>query len=204
MNYFRNSMGPEEKCLRDRGIDKRNVHDVVLVGGSTRIPIVQKMIQEFFNGRDPDRSINCDEAVAFGAAVQVAIFTGEFLHRCRICCCWTSLFCQWVWRLLVVSWRSSSNVTPPFTRKRDRLSRRTLLTRGVLIQVFEGERAMIKDNKFAWQVPSRWITASATWRALRLKSIPTLTRTGSCTCLPRTSSLACPTRSPSQTSFLRH
>ena len=53
MNYFRNSKGPEEKCLRDRGIDMRNVHDVVLVGGSTRIPIVQKMIQEFFNGKDP-------------------------------------------------------------------------------------------------------------------------------------------------------
>ena len=77
MNYFRNSMGPEEKCLRDRVIDMRNVHDVVLVGGSTRIPVVQKMIQEFFNGKEPNRSINRDEAVAFGAAVQVAIFTGE-------------------------------------------------------------------------------------------------------------------------------
>ena len=77
MDYFRNSMGPVEKRLRDSGIDKRNVHDVVLVGGSTRIPIVQKMIQEFFNGKEPNRSINPDEAVAFGAAVQAAILTGE-------------------------------------------------------------------------------------------------------------------------------
>merc|ERR1719468_386195 len=53
MDYFRNSMGPVEKCLRDSGIDKRNVHEVVMVGGSTRIPKVQSMIQEFFNGKEP-------------------------------------------------------------------------------------------------------------------------------------------------------
>jgi len=52
-DYFRNSMGPVEKCLRDSGIDKRNVHEVVMVGGSTRIPKVQSMIQEFFNGKEP-------------------------------------------------------------------------------------------------------------------------------------------------------
>merc|ERR1712195_206388 len=52
MDYFRNSMGPVEKCMRDSGIDKKGVHEVVLVGGSTRIPKVQAMIQEFFNGKD--------------------------------------------------------------------------------------------------------------------------------------------------------
>jgi L1 cell adhesion molecule like protein len=77
MDYFRNSMGPVEKCMRDSGIDKRGVHEVVLVGGSTRIPKVQAMIQEFFNGKEPCKSINPDEAVAFGAAVQAAILTGE-------------------------------------------------------------------------------------------------------------------------------
>merc|ERR1712046_343003 len=77
MDYFRNSMGPVEKCLRDSGIDKRNVHEVVLVGGSTRIPKVQQLIQEFFNGKEPCKSINPDEAVAYGAAVQAAILTGE-------------------------------------------------------------------------------------------------------------------------------
>merc|ERR1712087_733711 len=65
MDYFRNSMGPVEKCLRDSGIDKRGV------------PKVQSMIQEFFNGKEPCKSINPDEAVAFGAAVQAAILTGE-------------------------------------------------------------------------------------------------------------------------------
>jgi heat shock protein 1/8 len=77
MDYFRNSMGPVEKCLKDSGIDKRNIHEVVMVGGSTRIPKVQAMIQEFFNGKQPNNSINPDEAVAFGAAVQAAILTGE-------------------------------------------------------------------------------------------------------------------------------
>merc|ERR1712061_541924 len=76
MDYFRNSMGPVEKCLKDSGIDKRNVHEVVMVGGSTRIPKVQAMIQEFFNGKEPNRSINPDEAVAFGATVQAAILSG--------------------------------------------------------------------------------------------------------------------------------
>merc|ERR1712032_1806763 len=77
MDYFRNSMGPVEKTLRDSGIDKKNVHEMVLVGGSTRIPKVQDMIKEFFNGKEPNKSINPDEAVAFGAAVQAAILTGE-------------------------------------------------------------------------------------------------------------------------------
>ena len=77
MDYFHNSMGPVEKTLRDSGIDKKNVHEVVLVGGSTRIPKVQQLIQEFFNGKEPCRSINSDEAVAYSASVQAAILTGE-------------------------------------------------------------------------------------------------------------------------------
>merc|ERR1711902_460311 len=88
MDYFRNSMGPVEKCLKDSGIDKKSVHDVVLVGGSTRIPKVQSMIQEFFNGKEPNRSINPDEAVAYGAAVQAAILTAKDRHKFKTCCFW--------------------------------------------------------------------------------------------------------------------
>merc|ERR1719158_856505 len=77
MDYFRNSMGPVEKGLRDSGIDKKNVHEIVLVGGSTRIPKVQQLLQDFFNGKEPNRSINPDEAVAYGAAVQAAILTNS-------------------------------------------------------------------------------------------------------------------------------
>merc|ERR1719392_652930 len=69
-------MTPVDKCLKDSGLDKKSVHDVVLVGGSTRIPKVQQLIQEYFNGKEPNRSINPDEAVAYGAAVQAAILSG--------------------------------------------------------------------------------------------------------------------------------
>merc|ERR1712137_879070 len=75
-DYFRNTLTPVEKVLRDAGMSKSQVHEVVLVGGSTRIPKVQALIKEFFNGKEPCKSINPDEAVAYGAAVQAAILGG--------------------------------------------------------------------------------------------------------------------------------
>merc|ERR1711887_1939 len=77
MDYFKKCMDPCEKVLRDAKISKNQVDEVVLVGGSTRIPKDQSMLSEFFNGKEPCKSINPDEAVAFGAAVQAAILTGE-------------------------------------------------------------------------------------------------------------------------------
>ncbi|KAF2301532.1 hypothetical protein GH714_025566 [Hevea brasiliensis] len=77
MDLFRKCMEPVEKCLRDSKIDKSQVHDVVLVGGSTRIPKVQQLLQDIFNGKELCKSINPDEAVAYGAAVQAAILSGE-------------------------------------------------------------------------------------------------------------------------------
>jgi len=77
MSYFKDCMIPVEKVLKDSGIAKSSVHDIVLVGGSTRIPKVQQMIQEFFNGKEANRSINPDEAVAYGATVQAAILTKQ-------------------------------------------------------------------------------------------------------------------------------
>ncbi|KAL1177238.1 hypothetical protein V6Z11_A03G017000 [Gossypium hirsutum] len=77
MNLFRKCMEPVEKCLRDSKLDKSQVNEVVLVGGSTRIPKVQQLLQDFFNGKELCKSINPDEAVAYGAAVQAAILSGE-------------------------------------------------------------------------------------------------------------------------------
>ncbi|KAF0911018.1 hypothetical protein E2562_005406 [Oryza meyeriana var. granulata] len=77
MDLFRKCMEPVVKCLRDAKMDKSTVHDVVLVGGSTRIPRVLQLPQDFFNGKDLCKSINPDEAVAYGAAVQSAILSGE-------------------------------------------------------------------------------------------------------------------------------
>lgn len=77
MDLFRKCMPPVETVLKDSGLAKGQIHEVVLVGGSTRIPKVQQMLTDFFNGKALNRSINPDEAVAYGAAVQAAILTGE-------------------------------------------------------------------------------------------------------------------------------
>ena len=76
MSQFKETIPPCEKVLRDSGMAKNQIHEVVLVGGSTRIPKVIELLKEFFNGKEPNRSINPDEAVAYGAAVQAAILSG--------------------------------------------------------------------------------------------------------------------------------
>jgi L1 cell adhesion molecule like protein len=73
ISYFKECIPPVEKVLKDSGLSKGQVHEVVLVGGSTRIPKIISMITDFFGGREPNRSINPDEAIAYGAAVQAAI-----------------------------------------------------------------------------------------------------------------------------------
>jgi len=81
-DLFRCTLEPVEKALRDAKLDKSSVHDIVLVGGSTRIPKVQKLLQDFFNGRDLNKSINPDEAVAYGAGKlhqKKCKFLGSFL-----------------------------------------------------------------------------------------------------------------------------
>merc|ERR1712160_4998 len=77
MDLFRKCMPPVENVLKDAGVGKGQIHEIVLVGGSTRIPKIQSMLSDFFNGKQLNKSINPDEAVAYGAAVQAAILTGQ-------------------------------------------------------------------------------------------------------------------------------
>src|ERR1700712_2354093 len=76
-DLFRSTTTPVDRVLADAKIDKSRVHEIVLVGGSTRIPRIQKLVSDFFNGKEPNKSINPDEAVAYGAAVQAAILSGD-------------------------------------------------------------------------------------------------------------------------------
>merc|ERR1712050_471875 len=76
-DLFKNTLGPVKQVLEDSGLKKNQIDEIVLVGGSTRIPKVQQLIKDFFNGKEPNRGINPDEAVAYGAAVQAGILSGE-------------------------------------------------------------------------------------------------------------------------------
>ncbi|KAL5219584.1 hypothetical protein ABZP36_020268 [Zizania latifolia] len=136
MDHFRKCMEPVEKCLRDAKMDKSTVHDVVIVRGSTRILRVQQLLQDFFNGKELCKSINPDEAVAYGAAVQAAILSGEGNEKVQ------DLLLFDVTPLSLgletaggVMHDCSSQGTPSFLPRRSRSSPPTLITNpGVLIQ----------------------------------------------------------------------
>ncbi|CAF5115317.1 unnamed protein product, partial [Rotaria sp. Silwood1] len=76
-DLFRSIFEPVEKALRDAKMDKSSIHEIILDGGSTRIPKIQKLLQDFFNDKELNKSINADEAVAYGAAILAAILTGD-------------------------------------------------------------------------------------------------------------------------------
>jgi len=76
MDLFRSTLAPVKKVLEDADMKKNEIHEIILVGGSTRIPKVQQLVKEFFNGKEPSRGVNPDEAVAYGAAVQACILSG--------------------------------------------------------------------------------------------------------------------------------